>query len=201
MKLIVAATKNKGKIREIQEMTEKEGIPVRSMEEMGVSLDVEETGTTFEENALLKARAVWEALGEEYLVIADDSGLEIDFFDGRPGIYSSRWLGEDTPYEIKNRTILEKMKDVPEEKRGARYVCAIAAITGNGREYCLTETLEGQVAFVEKGQGGFGYDPIIWLPEQGRTVAELLPEEKNALSHRGKALRKMEQLLRQEGVF
>jgi XTP/dITP diphosphohydrolase len=202
MKTIVVATKNRDKIREIQEMLAGSDIHVLSLAELGIDQDVEETGTTFEENAVLKAEAGAKAIAQlpqEYIVIADDSGLEIDYFDGKPGIYSSRWLGVDTSYEVKNRQILEQMADVPEEKRGARYVCAIAAAKPSGVTWTVRETFEGQIAHEAKGSGGFGYDPIIWLPSFGCTVAELPPEEKNAISHRGKALRAMFAKLRQEG--
>lgn len=201
MKTIVAATKNQGKIREIRELVNREDILVKSMEEMGITQEIDETGQTFEENALIKAKTVWEALGGKYLVIADDSGLEIDFFDRRPGIYSSRWLGENTSYEVKNRIVLEEMKDVPADKRGARYVCSIAAVTTEGEPLAVTETWEGMIAGEARGDGGFGYDPIIWLPSRACTVAELLPEEKNRVSHRGKALRSVEKLLRQKGLL
>ena len=201
MQTIVAATKNQGKIREIARMAGEDKIQVRSMAEMGVNLEVEETGTTFEDNAMLKAEAVWNALEGRYLVLADDSGLEIDYFDGRPGIYSSRWLGETTPYTEKNRIVLERMQTVPEEKRGARYVCAIAAIAPDGRRFTVRETMEGRIADEPQGTEGFGYDPIFWLPEHGCTVAQLPMDVKNGFSHRGKALRAMEARLVREQLL
>ncbi len=195
MQTIVIATKNIGKVREFLQIVQEEGTAVKSMMEMGVDLEIDETGTTFEENALIKAKAVWEALGGQYLVLSDDSGLEIDYFDKAPGIYSSRWLGEDTSYDVKNQIVLDRMQEIPEEKRGARYVCAIAAVLPGGEELVVREEMEGRIAYQSEGTGGFGYDPIIWIPECGCTVAAMTSEAKNAISHRGKALRSMETLL------
>ena len=192
MDKLVFATRNEGKLREIREIFQ--GIPVMTMDEAGVHLEIEETGTTFEENALLKARAVFRALsgtGDNVLVMSDDSGIEIDFLGKAPGVYSSRFLGVDTPYEIKNRIILDKLAEAKGEDRSVRYVCAIAAVTPDGREVCLRQTVEGYISEEPAGNGGFGYDPIFFVPEYGRTMAQLTPEEKNKISHRGKALRKM----------
>ncbi len=199
MDKLVFATRNEGKLREIREIFQ--GIPVMTMDEAGVHLEIEETGTTFEENALLKARAVFRALsgtGDNVLVMSDDSGIEIDFLGKAPGVYSSRFLGVDTPYEIKNRIILDKLAEAKGEDRSVRYVCAIAAVTPDGREVCLRQTVEGYISEEPAGNGGFGYDPIFFVPEYGRTMAQLTPEEKNKISHRGKALRKMRDQLERE---
>ena len=186
---VIFATGNEGKMREVRKIMEGTEFECVSMKEEGVGLDIVEDGTTFTENALIKAREVSKATGLP--AMADDSGIEIDYFDKKPGIYSARWLGEDTTYDIKNGYILDKMKDVPDEKRNARYVCAIALVFPDGREYTTLETLEGMIAHEPAGDGGFGYDPIFYLPEYGRTDAELTTDEKNAISHRGKALRAM----------
>lgn len=166
------------------------GMPVISMKEAGAYVDAEENGSTFEENAMIKASAV-SALLPEDIVLADDSGLEIDCLDKAPGIYSARFAGTDTPYEIKNKMFLEKLQGVPEEKRTARFVCAIAAVFPGGVKKTLRGTMEGRIAEKAAGLNGFGYDPIFWLPEYGCTSAELAPEKKNEISHRGKALRAM----------
>ena len=185
---ILLATSNKNKIREIREMTQGSGIEVLSPADLNISLDVEETGTTFAENAAIKAEALRDIAG--LTVIADDSGLEIDFFDGGPGVYSSRFMGEDTSYDIKNSAILEKMKDVPEEKRGARFRCAMALARPGLETEIYEGTFEGIIGYEIKGENGFGYDPIFFVPERGMSSAEMTPEEKNAVSHRGTALRK-----------
>ena len=174
------------------------GKKVLSMKEAGIFVDIEENGSTYEENALAKARAV--AACTDCLVMADDSGLEIDYLHGEPGIYSARYLGEDTPYSIKNAVILERLAGVPEEKRTARFVCAIAAVLPDKTYLTVRAVIEGRIAQEEKGSHGFGYDPIFFVPEFGRTTAELTEEEKNKVSHRGKALEQMkEELRRYEG--
>lgn len=203
MQTIILATKNMDKVREIKDMTG-DLCHVMTMTEAGIQLEIEETGTTFTENARIKARAVWEArraAGFADTVISDDSGIEIDFFDRQPGIYSSRWLGEDTPYTVKNQIVLDRMADVPEEKRTARYVCAMIAVLPDGRELAVLETVEGLIAYEPKGSHGFGYDPIFLIPEAGMTFAEMSAEEKHAISHRGKALRALELLLKGEGIL
>ncbi len=193
-KRIIFATGNEGKMREIRMILADLGIPVVSMKEAGVSADIEENGKSFAENAAIKAKAIMEMTGE--IVMADDSGLEIDYLDGAPGIYSARFMGEDTSYDIKNTAILEKLQGVPDEKRTARFVCAIACAFPDGQMLETYDTMEGRIGYEIKGGNGFGYDPIFYLPECGCTSAEVSPEKKNELSHRGKALRKMETLLR-----
>ena len=194
MKLIFA-TGNMNKMREIRQIFGDLDMEIQSMKEAGIDVDVVEDGTSFEENALIKARAIHEASGA--LVLADDSGLEIDYLGGEPGIYSARYMGEDTSYDIKNAELLRRMEGVPEEERTARFVCACAAALPDGREYVIRGVMEGHVAHKIAGANGFGYDPIFFLPEYGKTSAEISPEEKNAISHRGKALRMMREKLEQ----
>lgn len=195
MKKIIFATGNAGKMREIREILADFGAEILSMKEAGISTDAEENGASYEENALIKARAVAEKAGDA-VVLADDSGLEIDALGGEPGIYSARYLGEDTSYRVKNANLIERLAGVPEEKRTARFVCAIAAVLPDGRELVTKAAVEGRIGYEEKGEGGFGYDPIFYVPEFGRTTAELSEEEKNQISHRGKALRLMKEELR-----
>ena len=186
---IVFATGNPAKLVEIREIVKDLGIEVVTMKEEGFTGEIDETGTTFMENALIKARTVAKALGE--VTMSDDSGLVVDALGGEPGIYSARWMGEDTSYHIKNNAIIDRLGDLPAEKRTARFVCAMACVFPDGRELTVEATFEGIVGWEEKGPNGFGYDPIFYLPERGCTSAELSPEEKNAISHRGKALRAM----------
>lgn len=173
---------------------------ILSMKEAGIRVQIEEDGTSFEENALIKARAV--AKETEGLVLADDSGLEIDYLNGEPGIYSARYAGEDTPYSIKNQMLLDRMQGAEEEARSARFVCAIAAVApeknGERREFVVRGTFEGRIAYEPAGENGFGYDPIFYVPEYQCTSAQMSPEQKNAMSHRGQALRMMRQLLEKE---
>lgn len=159
---------------------------ILSMKEAGIKADIVEDGKTFEENAVIKATAISKIAN--CLVLADDSGLEVDYMDKMPGIYSARWLGEDTSYAIKNQTIIDNLAGVPDEKRTARFVCAIAAAFPDGRVITRRGTIEGIIGYEERGENGFGYDPIFYLPEYGKTTAELSPEEKNKISHRGRAL-------------
>lgn len=192
---IVFATGNEGKMREVRLILQDLGFPVLSMKEAGVSLDIEENGTTFAENAMIKARAVWEKTGG--IVLADDSGLVVDYLGGEPGVYSARYLGEDTSYEIKNQVIIDRLADAKEEERTARFVSAIAAVLPDGSELVTEGTVEGLIAHEPAGNGGFGYDPIFYLPEYGVTSAEIPIEKKNEISHRGKALEAMKIKLRE----
>jgi len=191
---IIFATGNEGKMKEIRMILADLGVELLSMKEAGVKADIVENGTTFEENAVIKAKAVMKLTGA--IVLADDSGLEIDYLGGEPGIYSARYMGEDTSYRIKNQNLIERLEEVPEEKRTARFVCAIAAALPDGRVLITRETIEGIIGYEERGEGGFGYDPIFYLPEYGCTTAELPAEKKNELSHRGKALRAMKEELK-----
>lgn len=192
MKRVIFATKNKGKIKEIQAVLG-DSYEVITMEEAGINTDIDETGTTFEENAAIKAETVRDLCGE--IVLADDSGLEIDYLNGEPGIYSARYMGHDTSYDIKNKNLIDRLTDVPDEKRTARFVCAVAAAFPDKPTIVVRGTMEGIIGYEIKGKNGFGYDPIFFLPEYGMTSAELSPEEKNRISHRGKALRAVKEKL------
>jgi len=195
---IVFATGNMGKMREIREIMSDFDIEIVSMKEAGVEVEVEEDGQTFMENSFIKARAInarCKELGYEDIVLADDSGLVVDALNGEPGIYSARYLGEDTSYTIKNANIIERLTGVSDDKRSARFVCAIACVMPDGREFEAEATYEGAIGYEEKGEHGFGYDPIFYLPDRGVYSAELDPDEKNRISHRGKALCMMKDIL------
>ena len=196
MTKIVFATGNQGKMREIKAIMADMDVEVVSMKEAGICVDIEEDGATFEENALIKARAI--AKETDAIVLADDSGLEIDFLDKAPGVLSARYMGEDTPYEVKNSHILDVLKDVQGSERSARFVCSIAAVFPDGREFTTYATIEGEIGHKIAGENGFGYDPIFFVPEFGKTTAELSAEEKNEISHRGKALSMMKEILQKE---
>ena len=187
MKKIIFATGNQDKMREIREILADMDVEVVSMKEAGIHADIVEDGSTFEENAVIKAKTICELTGE--ITLADDSGLEIDYLNKEPGIYSARYMGEDTSYDIKNQALLDRLDGVPDEKRTARFVCAIAAAMPDGCCEVVRGTMEGIIGHKIAGENGFGYDPIFYLPEYGCTSAELSGEEKNKISHRGKALR------------
>lgn len=193
MDKIIFATGNEGKMKEVRMILEDLGLPVLSLMDAGIAADVEENGTTFEENAQIKAKAIMEMTGA--LVLADDSGLEVDALNKEPGIYSARYMGHDTSYHIKNQNIIDRLEGKVGEERSARFVCAIAAAFPDGRVLTTRGTMEGQIGYEEKGENGFGYDPIFYLPEYQCYSAELSLEEKNKLSHRGKALRLMKERL------
>ena len=193
---IVFATSNEGKMREIRELLSGLGAEILSMKEAGVQIDIEENGATFEANARIKARAVWEQTGG--IVLADDSGLEVDALNKEPGVYSARYMGEKTSYEIKNWNLIHRLDGVADEKRSARFVSVIAAVLPDGRTLSVRDTMEGRIAYEPAGEEGFGYDPILFLPELGKTSAEITMEEKNKISHRGKALRAMKACLEKE---
>lgn len=192
---IIFATGNEGKMREIRMILADLGLEILSMKEAGISAEIVEDGATFAENALIKAKGI-AALCED-IVLADDSGLEVDALNKEPGVYSARYMGEDTSYTVKNASIIERLNGVPDEARTARFVCAIAAVLPDGRVLEAQGTMEGRIGYEERGNNGFGYDPIFMLPEYGKTTAELRAEEKNALSHRGKALRCMKEKLKE----
>lgn len=194
MKRIIFATGNEGKMREIREILKDLDVEVLSMKEAGIHVDIVEDGTTFEENAIIKARTISEMTGE--IVLADDSGLEIDYLNKEPGVYSARYMGEDTSYHIKNVNLIQRLEGVPDEKRTARFVCAVAAAFPDGTVKTVRGTMEGRIGYEERGENGFGYDPIFFLPEFQCTSAELSMEEKNQISHRGKALRAIKDELR-----
>ena len=192
---IVFATGNENKMKEIRMILSDLNTEIVSMKEAGVDIDIVEDGMSFEENAEIKARSVARILTND-IVLADDSGLEIDYLDKAPGIYSARFAGEDTSYDIKNRIFLDRLEGVPDEERTARFVCAVAAVFPDGSVDVVRETIEGRIAHESAGTHGFGYDPIFYLPEYGCTSAELSMEEKNKISHRGKALRAIKDELR-----
>ena len=192
---IVFATGNAGKMKEIRQIMADLDCEVVSMKEAGANPEIVENGTSFAENAEIKARAVWNCTGD--IVLADDSGLVVDYIGGEPGIYSARYMGEDTSYEIKNQNIIDRLADAKEEERTARFVSAIAAVLPDGSELVTEGTVEGLIAHEPAGNGGFGYDPIFYLPEYGVTSAEIPIEKKNEISHRGKALEAMKIKLRE----
>lgn len=195
MTKIVFATGNQGKLREVKKILADLNVDIVSMKEEGIQIDVDENGTTFAENAQIKATAI--GAHTDAIVLADDSGLVIDALNGEPGIYSARYLGEDTSYRIKNQNLIDRLEGVPDEKRTARFVCAIAAALPDGTVLHTEGTIEGIIGYEERGENGFGYDPIFCVPKLGKTTAELTDDEKNAISHRGSALEKMKVLLRE----
>lgn len=196
MKKIIFATGNQGKMKEIRSILSDLGVEILSMKEAGIEVEIVEDGKTFEENALIKASAVANAVPDkDVVVLADDSGLEVDYLNKEPGVYSARYMGEDTSYEIKNQNIIDRLEGVPKEQRTARFVCAIAAVFDNGENCVTRETIEGYIGWEPAGKNGFGYDPIFYVDEYNCSTAELSMEIKNQLSHRGKALRAMKEKL------
>ena len=198
MNTIIFATSNQNKMKEIREILNDIDVEILSMKEAGIDADIIEDGKTFEENALIKARAIRDLSG--CIVLADDSGLEVDALNKEPGIYSARYMGEDTSYDLKNANIIERLKGLSGEERSARFVCAIAAAFPDGSEETCRGTIEGQIGYEPAGENGFGSDPIFFVPEYGCTTAQLSPEEKNEISHRGKALRAMREIIRQRDI-
>lgn len=196
MDKIIFATSNEGKMKEIRLILADLGVEILSMKEAGISADIIENGSTFEENAVIKAKKVAEYT--DAIVLADDSGLEVDYMDKQPGVYSARFLGEDTPYSVKNQYIIDRLAGAEGEERSARFVCVIAAAMPDGEVFTTKASIEGRIAYEEEGEGGFGYDPILYLPEYGTTTAGLPMEEKNKISHRGKALEQMKERLIQK---
>ena len=200
MDKIIFATGNEHKMIEIRAILSDLGVEILSQKEAGIKADVIEDGMTFEENAMIKASAIAElpeVRAMDAIVLADDSGLEIDYLNKEPGIYSARYMGEDTSYDIKNQALLDRLDGVPDEKRTARFVCAIAAAMPDGSCEVVRGTMEGIIGHKIAGENGFGYDPIFFLPEYGCTSAELSPEKKNELSHRGEGLKKIRKILEQ----
>ena len=198
MNKIVFATSNAGKMREIREILKDLNVDILSMKEAGIDVDIVEDGKTFEENALIKARTIRDLTG--LIVLADDSGLEVDALNKEPGIYSARYMGEDTPYDLKNANIIERLSGLKGEERSARFVCVIAAAFPDGTEETRRGTIEGQIAYAPAGENGFGYDPVFYVPEYKCTTAQLPSEQKNEISHRGKALRAMKEVLCQRMI-
>lgn len=202
MNTVIFATSNEGKMREVRAILADMPVRVLSMKEAGIKVDVDENGTSFEENALIKASGIAGCIPKEYkddkvFVLADDSGLEVDYLNREPGIYSARYLGEDTSYDIKNKAIIDRLTGVPDEQRTARFVCAIACVLPDGKSQITRATIEGRIGYEIVGANGFGYDPIFYVPEFGCTTAELTPEQKNVVSHRGKALKEMKEKLKE----
>ena len=195
MKKIIFATGNADKMKEIRKILADLDAEVVSMKEAGIQADIVEDGKTFEENAVIKATAISKLTGNGEIVLADDSGLEIDYLNKEPGIYSARYAGVDTSYDIKNQMLLDRLKGVPDEKRTARFVCAIAAAFPDGTVETVRGTIEGMIGYEIAGEHGFGYDPIFYVPEYGCTTAEMDPVQKNELSHRGRALRAMRAIM------
>lgn len=198
---IIFGTGNAGKMKEIRMIMADLGLEILSMKEAGINVDIVEDGESFEENAMIKAKAIAQEVkrrGEKAIVLADDSGLEVDYLNKEPGIYSARYLGEDTSYTIKNANIISRLEGVPDEKRTARFVCVIAAVFASGVSFSRRAVIEGAIGYEERGENGFGYDPIFYLPEYGCYAAELSNEEKNRISHRGKALEAMKKVIREE---
>jgi XTP/dITP diphosphohydrolase len=191
---IIFATKNKNKIKEINMMLEGSNLKIISMEEASVDIDVVEDGKTFEENAIKKATEIMKVTNST--VLADDSGLEVDYMNKAPGIYSARYGGVETSYRVKNQMIMDELKTVQGADRSARFVCVIAAAFPNGDILTTRGTIEGVIAHEEKGQNGFGYDPIFYVEEYNCTTAEMSSELKNKISHRGKALLAMKEKLK-----
>lgn len=216
MTKIIFATGNKDKMREIREIMADCDVEIYSMKEAGINIDIVEDGDTFEANSTIKAKAIsdyisgkgmseeqkddsWKAVSEKYkgaIVLADDSGLEIDYLNKEPGVYSARYMGEDTSYDIKNQNLIDRLDGVEKDKRTARFVCAIVAVLPDGEVLVSRETMEGYIGWKIAGENGFGYDPIFYLDEFGCSSAELSREQKNAISHRGKALAGIKKLLR-----
>ena len=195
MDKLIFATSNQGKMKEIREILSDLDIEILSLKEAGIEADIVEDGKSFEENALIKARAIRDLTG--CMVLADDSGLEVDAMNKEPGIYSARYMGENTSYDIKNNAIIQRLEGLVGDERSARFVCVIAAAFPDGTETTCRGTIEGQIGFEIAGENGFGYDPIFYVPEFGCTTAQLSSEKKNAISHRGKALRGMKELIRE----
>ena len=191
---IVFATGNEGKMREIRQIMKGIHVELLSMKEAGIEADIVEDGESFAENAVIKAKAVAEKTN--HIVLADDSGLEIDYLNKEPGIYSARYLGHDTSYRVKNADLIRRLEGVSDRERSARFICAVAAVCPDGRVLTTRGTMEGEIGYEERGEGGFGYDPIFYLPEYGRTAAELTDEEKNRISHRYRALEQMKEELK-----
>lgn len=194
MRKIIFATSNEGKMDEIRDICKDLDVELLSLKDAGIVAEIDENGTSFEENAIIKAKTVMEMTSA--MVLADDSGIEVDYLNKAPGIYSARFLGEDTPYSVKNQYIIDQLAKAEGEERSARFVCVIACAFPDGRMITAKGTIEGYIAHKISGSHGFGYDPIFYVPEYSCTMADMAPEEKNKISHRGKALMKMKELLK-----
>jgi XTP/dITP diphosphohydrolase len=191
---VIFATGNANKMREIREILGEEDFEILSMKEAGIDIDIVEDGATFEENSLIKSRAI-AAVAKDAIVLADDSGLEIDALNKEPGIYSARYMGEDTSYDIKNANLIERLDGVEKQDRSARFVCAVSAVFPDGEDAVVRGTIEGYIGWEPMGANGFGYDPIFYLWNKDVSTASLSPEDKNAISHRGQALRMIKEVI------
>lgn len=196
MKKIIFATGNEGKMNEIRVILKELGCDIVSLKEAGIDVHIEEDGKTFEENAIIKAKTIMNLTKK--IVLADDSGLEVDYLSKAPGVYSARYLGEDTPYTVKNQSILDQLAEAVGEERSARFVCVVACAFPDGTVLTTRGTMEGQIGYEERGSNGFGYDPIFFVPEYGCTTGEMEMETKNKISHRGAALRAMKEILKKD---
>jgi XTP/dITP diphosphohydrolase len=194
MRKIIFATSNEGKLQEIRDILKDLEIELLSIKDIGLNIDIEENGMTYEDNAIIKARTVMELTNE--IVLADDSGLEVDYMNKEPGVYSARFMGENTSYNIKNQYIIDRLTSAIEEERSARFVSVIACAFPNGEVITTRATVEGVIAKQIVGDNGFGYDPIFYVPEYGCTTAQMTSDLKNQISHRGKALRAMKEAMK-----
>lgn len=191
---VIFATGNANKMREIREILGEDDFEILSMKEAGIDIDIVEDGATFEENSLIKSRAI-AAVAKDAIVLADDSGLEIDALNKEPGIYSARYMGEDTSYDIKNANLIERLDGVEKQDRSARFVCAVSAVFPDGEDAVVRGTIEGYIGWEPMGTNGFGYDPIFYLWDKDVSTASLSPDDKNAISHRGQALRMIKEVI------
>lgn len=195
MEKIIFATSNEGKMKEIRLLLADMPVEVKSLKEAGICVDIDENGTTFEENALIKATTIGKLTNT--IVLADDSGLEVDYINKEPGVYSARYMGEETPYSIKNQSIIDRLENAKGSERSARFVCVIAAYFPDGTTATTRGTIEGTIAYEEKGTNGFGYDPILYVEEYDMTTGQMDTELKNKISHRGKALSMMKEIIKE----
>lgn len=196
METVIIASGNKGKLKEFQTLMEGLDVEVKSLKDFPEIGDIEENGQSFAENAYIKAKAVFDATG--CMAIADDSGLEVDALGGAPGIYSARYAGEEKDDEANNQKLLEALEDIEDEKRGAQFYCAIVAIDKDGNRYDAEGIVRGRILRAARGDNGFGYDPLFYVEDYGKTTAELSMEEKNSISHRGQAVRAIVATLQKE---
>lgn len=199
MKKLILASNNKKKIKELKEILNDIQVDVRSLSDENIDIDVVEDGNTFEQNAKKKAKEIYEFLkekGEEnFIVLSDDSGLEVDYLNGEPGVYSARYAGEHGKDDKNNEKLLKNLKGVPKEERGAQFVCQIAMFDQNGKYYTVRGEVRGYILEELNGEGGFGYDPLFFYEPLDKTFAQLTSEEKNEVSHRGRALKELKGII------
>ena len=199
MKKLILASNNQHKIKEIEEMLSDMSIEVKSLKDENINIDVVEDGKTFEENSKKKAKEIYEYLlkrgDKDFLVLADDSGITVDYLNGAPGIYSARYAGEHGNDSKNNEKLLENLKGVPKEKRGAQFVCQLALYTSEGKYYSVEGKVEGYIIEELHGEGGFGYDPLFFYEPFNKTFGEVSAEDKNSVSHRARALKKLKEIM------